>query len=77
MSYTVYECDYQGIQASQTMVIPRGEAVQIWDVKLRNTGETVRNLSVFSYLEFSFHHIMIDNQNYQMSLPGHLMRMAS
>ena len=68
MSYTVYECDYQGIQASQTMVIPRGEAVQIWDVKLRNTGETVRNLSVFSYLEFSFHHIMIDNQNYQMSL---------
>lgn len=68
MSYTVYECEYEGIQAAQTMVIPRGEAVQLWDVKIKNTGDTVRNLSVFSYLEFSFHHIMIDNQNYQMSL---------
>lgn len=68
MSYTVYECDYEDLQASQTMVIPRGEAVQLWDVKIRNTGDRMRNLSVFSYLEFSFHHIMIDNQNYQMSL---------
>ena len=68
MSYTVYECEYEGIRASQTMVIPRGEEVQLWDVKIKNTGDAVRNLSVFSYLEFSFHHIMIDNQNYQMSL---------
>ena len=68
MSYTVYECEYEGIQASQTMFIPRGEAVQLWDVKVKNTGDRTRNLSLFSYLEFSFHHIMIDNQNYQMSL---------
>lgn len=68
MSYTVYECEYQDLQASQTMVIPRGEAVQLWDVRIKNTGDRPRNLSVFSYLEFSFHHIMIDNQNYQMSL---------
>lgn len=68
MSYTVYECEYEGISASQRMVIPRGEAVQLWDVKIKNTTDRVRNLSVFSYLEFSFHHIMIDNQNYQMSL---------
>ncbi len=68
MSYTVYECEYEGIKASQTMVIPRGEAVQLWDVRVKNVSEKVRKLSVFSYLEFSFHHIMIDNQNYQMSL---------
>ncbi len=68
MSYTVYECEYADIRASQTMVIPRGEAVQLWDVRIKNTGNTARSLSVFSYLEFSFHHIMIDNQNYQMSL---------
>lgn len=68
MSYTVYECEYEGIKASQTMVIPRGEAVQLWDVKVKNTGDKARNLSLFSYLEFSFHHVMIDNQNYQMSL---------
>ena len=68
MSYTVYECEYEGIKASQTMMIPRGEAVQLWDVKVKNTGDRARDLSLFSYLEFSFHHIMIDNQNYQMSL---------
>lgn len=68
MSYTVYECEYEGIKASQTMVIPRGEAVQLWDVRVKNVSDKVRKLSVFSYLEFSFHHIMIDNQNYQMSL---------
>ncbi|MGN0279176.1 MAG: GH36-type glycosyl hydrolase domain-containing protein [Lachnospiraceae bacterium] len=68
MSYTVYTCDYQDIQASQTLVIPQGDAVQLWDVKVKNTGKSTRHLSLFSYLEFSFHHIMIDNQNYQMSL---------
>ncbi len=68
MSYTVYECEYQDIKASQKMVIPKGEAVLLWDVRIQNTGEKTRDLSVFSYLEFSFHHIMIDNQNHQMSL---------
>lgn len=68
MSYSVFECEYENIKASQTLVIPRGEAVQLWDVKIKNNSDKVRNLSVFSYLEFSFHHIMIDNQNYQMSL---------
>ena len=37
-------------------------------MKIRNTGKGTRSLSVFSYVEFSFHHIEIDNQNLQMSL---------
>ncbi len=68
LSYSIYECEYEGIKASQCMMIPRGDAVEIWDVKIENTTDRPRNLSVFSYLEFSFHHIMIDNQNFQMSL---------
>ena len=35
---------------------------------MKNTTDAVRNLSLFFYMEFSFHHIMIDNQNFQMSL---------
>ena len=35
---------------------------------MKNTTDAVRNLSLFTYMEFSFHHIMIDNQNFQMSL---------
>lgn len=59
MSYTVYECRYRGLEASQTMFIPRGENVLLWDVRIKNTGEQARDISVFSYLEFSFHSINI------------------
>ena len=68
LSYSVYECDYRGIYSEQRMTIPRGENVLIWDVKVTNNTAGPRQLSIFSYLEFSFHHIMIDNQNFQMSL---------
>lgn len=68
MSYSVYECDYNNIKASQTLMIPMGDAVELWDVKIKNEDDKPRTLDVFSYCELSFHHIMIDNQNYQMSL---------
>jgi len=68
LSYTVYECDYKGIKSSEKLCIPRGENVLLWDVKVENTDSKPRNLSIFSYLEFSFHHVMIDNINFQMSL---------
>ncbi len=68
MSYTVYECEYDGLKASQRMTIPMGESVELWDVTIKNDGDKARDLSVFNYCEFSFHHIMIDNQNFQMSL---------
>lgn len=68
MSYTTYECDYKGIKASQTLMVPMDDAVELWDVRLKNITDKERRLSVFSYCEFSFHHIMIDNQNFQMSL---------
>ena len=67
-SYTVYECEAKGIRAAQKLFIPIGDNVELWDVTLENQTGRKRDLSVFSYLEFSFHHIMIDNQNFQMSL---------
>ena len=68
MSYSVYECDYNGIKSSQRMTIPRGENVLVWDVNVTNNSDKARKLKIFSYMEFSFHHVMIDNINYQMSL---------
>ena len=32
LSYTVYESEYDGLASSQTMVIPCGENVLLWDV---------------------------------------------
>ncbi|MBO7357521.1 MAG: N,N'-diacetylchitobiose phosphorylase, partial [Lachnospiraceae bacterium] len=68
LSYSVYECEYDGIKSSERLTIPRGDDVLLWDVKVKNTGSKKRDLSIFSYLEFSFHHVMIDNINFQMSL---------
>jgi N,N'-diacetylchitobiose phosphorylase len=68
LSYSRFSCDYSGIQAEQTLFIPPEDDVELWDVRIRNTGSAPRRLSVFGYVEFSFHHIEIDNQNLQMSL---------
>lgn len=68
LSYSVYECLYDKIKASQKMCVPIDDDVELWDVVIKNTDDKPRNLSIFSYCEFSFHHIMIDNQNFQMSL---------
>ncbi|MBR1583488.1 MAG: N,N'-diacetylchitobiose phosphorylase [Spirochaetales bacterium] len=68
LSYSIFECKYRGIEASQKLFIPRGHKSEIWDVRVKNTGSDVRKLSVFGYLEFSFNIIEIDNQNFQMSM---------
>nr|WP_308741813.1 N,N'-diacetylchitobiose phosphorylase [uncultured Anaerocolumna sp.] len=67
LSYTKYLCEYNDIKAEQTLFIPINDPVELWDVKIKNTGEVNRELSVFSYCEFSYHHIAMDNQNFQMS----------
>lgn len=68
LSYSKFSCDYQGIHAEQLLFIPLDDDVELWDVRIRNRSAKPRRLSVFSYVEFSFHHIEIDNQNLQMSL---------
>lgn len=67
-SYSKFQCDYRDIQAEQLMFIPVEDDVELWDVKIKNHGRKKRSISVFSYAEFSFHHVEIDNQNLQMSL---------
>ena len=72
LSYSVFRCFRDGIRASQTLFIPREEGgedpVEIFDVRIRNESDRSRSLSVYGYVEFSFHEIDMDNQNFQMSL---------
>lgn len=68
MSYSKFQSDYNNIEAEQLLFIPIEDDVELWDVKIKNKDNKKRKLSVFTYLEFSFHHIEIDNQNLQMSL---------
>ena len=68
MSYSIFKCSYNGIKASQKLFIPIGDAVELWDITVKNTTSRERNISLFPYCEFSFNLIEIDNQNLQMSL---------
>ena len=68
LSYSKYLCDYAGIDAEQTLFAAVDDPVELINVRLRNDSGKTRHLSVFSYLEFSFHQVPMDNQNFQMSL---------
>lgn len=68
LSYSKYICSYKGITAEQKLFIAMDDPVEIWDLRLKNDSQQKRDLSIFSYLEFSFHQIDMDNRNFQMSL---------
>ncbi|GHV15914.1 N,N'-diacetylchitobiose phosphorylase [Spirochaetia bacterium] len=68
LSYSRFQVEYSGIRGEQTLFIPPEDPVEIWDVKLKNESGRRRTLSVFGYMEFSYHHIDMDNKNFQMSL---------
>ena len=68
LGYVKYLTTYSDISASQTLFVAMDDPVEIWDVRLKNDSGRPRTISVFSYLEFSFHQIDMDNRNFQMSL---------
>ena len=68
LSYSKFLCDYMGIHAEQLLFIPLNDDVELWDVRIKNTSNRTRKISIFSYVEFSYQHVEIDNQNFQMSL---------
>ena len=67
LSYSRYQCTYCGVNAEQTVFVPLGDPVELWDVRVSNTTDRPRRLSVYGYIEWSYHHIEMDNQNFQMS----------
>ena len=68
LSYVKYLCDYSDIHAEQTLFVAMDDPVELWNLTLRNNSGRPRRLSVYSYCEFSFHQIDMDNRNFQMSL---------
>lgn len=68
MGYTRFSSSYRGIDATQTVFVPLDDAVEVWDVRITNSYDVPRALTVATYVEFSFHTITIDHQNLQMSL---------
>lgn len=66
--YSTYTCEAEGIEGAQTLYIPLDDDAELWEITLCNKSDVTRSLSLYGYCEFSFHHIDMDNENFQMSL---------
>lgn len=71
LGYTNISSLYNGISSSITYYIPLEKKYEIWKTKLKNTTDTVKNLKIFSYIEFSsyvaVHDIESDWKRYFMT----------
>ncbi len=68
LSYSKFLCKYKNIEAEETVFIPLDENLEVWSVKIKNKGTKSRKISIFSFCEFSFHWLILDNYDFQYSL---------
>ncbi|NLO84230.1 MAG: N,N'-diacetylchitobiose phosphorylase [Clostridiales bacterium] len=52
-AYTQIVSEYEGIKSETLYYVPLGATHEIWRVKVKNTSDRTRKLSVFSYCEFT------------------------
>jgi len=65
-AYTSITSEYSSIVSKTTYFVPLGREFECWDVSIKNIGKKKRNLSVFSFVEYSnFWQIWMDIINLQ------------
>jgi cellobiose phosphorylase len=52
-AYTVITSDYRDIHSESTYFVPLGKSFEYWVLTLTNTGDTPRDLSLFTYVELA------------------------
>ena len=52
-AYTNIQADYSGIHSEALYYVPLNQTYEVWHVKVTNTSERVRKISVFGYAEFT------------------------
>ena len=65
MGYTKIQSSYRGLHAEVCYFIPQGEALEVWDVRLKNNNDTNANYSLFSCVEFALWDAQDDATNFQ------------
>jgi cellobiose phosphorylase len=69
MGYARIVSDYADIQSESLYYVPLDATVECWKLKLTNTSDRPRKLSVFTYAEFTSEwHIFMDAFNLQYSM---------
>jgi cellobiose phosphorylase len=68
-AYTVISSQYNEIAAEATYFVPLGQTFEYWRLKLTNTGKKERDISLFTFCEFTNQWDTVqDNVNLQYSL---------
>ncbi len=68
-AYTVIESEYAGIATETTYFVPLGQAFEYWRLKVRNDSDQKREISLFSFCEFTNQWVTFqDRVNLQYSL---------
>ena len=65
LGYTVFESQKDGVGARQEVFVPRGENCEVTRLVLTNDSDRVRELDIFSYVEFCLWNAMDDMTNFQ------------
>ncbi len=68
-AYTIIQSEYDGISTEATYFVPLGQKFEYWRLKITNRSDRPRQLSTFTYCEFTNQWITFQDQvNLQYSL---------
>lgn len=68
LSYTKIMSKYEGISTETLYMVPLGESLEIWRIKVKNDTKKARDLSLFTYVEFCLWDAVMDMTDFQYNL---------
>ncbi len=68
LGYTRIKAEYKAIKSEVIYFVPREENLEIWILHLQNLSKRVRNLILFSYVEFCLWQAVADATDFQYTL---------
>lgn len=68
LGYSIFESEYSSIKAELKIFVPTDKPIEIWELRLKNTGSQHRELSLFTYVEFCLWNSMLDMMDFQYIL---------
>ena len=60
LGYTSFECDYGDIDTKATYFVPLDDELEIWQISLKNTSDTERELEIYPCAEMCLGHALTD-----------------
>ena len=65
LGYTILEGEKNGVSAAQELFVPTGDACELDRLTLKNKTDAIKELDVFSYVEFCLWDAVDDSSNFQ------------